>query len=113
MWFDAGETATPCRLWEPTGRSLHFIYEDEEPLEGAAVTDVGKDPLLMAGVWWKRGDPWGGCGRVRVRNTDGLPGGGGEQPGLGYSLRVEPMGQAGGLGEEVWGKTCPKGMGSW
>lgn len=97
----------------PQGGVYILFYEDEEPLEGAAVTDIGKDPLLMAGVWWKRGDPWGGCGRVWVRNTDGLPGGGGEQPGLGYSLRVEPMGPAGGLGEEVWGRTCPKGMGSW
>lgn len=37
---------------------------------------------------------WKGLGK----NTDGLPGGGGEQPGLGYSLRVEPMGPGWGTG---------------
>lgn len=62
----------------PWGRVYILFYKDKEPLEGAAVMDLGKDPLLMAGVWWKRGDPWGGCGRVWVRNPDGLPGGGGE-----------------------------------
>lgn len=67
----------------PQGGFYILFYEDEKPLEGAAVTDIGKDALLMAGVWWKQGDPWGGCGRVWVRNADGLPGGGGEQPGLG------------------------------
>ena len=35
----------------PQGGFYILFYEDEKPLEGAAVMDIGKDALLMAGVW--------------------------------------------------------------